>query len=84
MAGAVLVPAGTHSFFPLDTIIQPDNQVPIPHFTLTTQHATSELEILGTMYDGFAGDLVKAVNASHTMSPERQRSILSLLSLPGQ
>lgn len=83
MAGVVLVPAGTHSFFPLETIIQPDNQVPIPYLTLATQHATGEFEILGAMYGGFVADLVKAVKASHTMSPERQRSILSLLGFPG-
>lgn len=79
MAGVVLVPAGTHHFFNRDTIIQPDNQIPIPYFTLTTQAANGEFEILGPMYDGFVDDLVNAATNSHTMPPRERERLLKIL-----
>jgi len=79
--GIVFVPAGTLPFFNRDTIIQPDNQLAIPYFTLTTQHASGEFAILGAMYDGFAGSLAKAVRASHTMSPQQKARLLGILGL---
>jgi hypothetical protein len=81
MAGVVLVRAGTLSCFNRDTIIQPDNQVAIPHPKLVTQHANGDFEILGAMHDGFPADLAKAVRASITMEPREQRRILGILGL---
>jgi hypothetical protein len=81
MAGIVFVRAGTLSCFNRDTIIQPDNPVPIPHPNLVTQHANGDFEILGAMHDGFPEDLARAVRASITMAPREQRRILESLGL---
>jgi hypothetical protein len=84
MAGIIFVRAGTLSCFNQDTIIQPDNQVPIPHPTLATQHASGDFEILGAMHDGFPMDLAKAVRNSKTMSPREQKRILGILDRLGK
>jgi hypothetical protein len=81
LAGVVFIPAGTLSCFSRDTIVQPDNQVAIPHLTLATQYTSGDFEILGAMYDGFSADLAKAVRASVTMAPREQKRILEILSL---
>jgi hypothetical protein len=75
------VPAGTLSCFNRDTIIQPDNPVPIMHPTLSTQQASGEFEIIGSMYEGFVNDLAKAVRASVTLSPQQQRRTLGMIGL---
>jgi hypothetical protein len=79
MAGAVFYPAGTLQFFKKDTVIQPDNQFPIPHLDLIRQHRAEKVRILGSMPDSFPGDLIAAVEASRTMTPREQKRIIECL-----
>lgn len=75
MAGVVFYPAGSNPCFEIDTVIQPDNQVPIQHARIERQRATGEFDLVGEMPDDFKGRLIEAARASVTMD-ERQRKRL--------
>ena len=79
MSGAVFIPAGTVDFFPKDTVIQPDNQIPIPHSQIDTQRLTGEFRVEGALPSGFRDDFVRAVKASVTMTPREQKRLLAIL-----
>lgn len=76
MAGAVYYRAGELSFFPQNTVIQPDNQFPIPHTHLNTCHNSGTFAVLGRMPDDFRQRLIDAVKASVTMTSVRKQHIL--------
>jgi hypothetical protein len=76
LAGVVYYPAGELPFFPLATVIQPDNLHPIPYSHLARCHTSGTLVELGDMPSDFQDRLVAAVNASVTLSPARRQSIL--------
>lgn len=73
--------AGVLPFFEKDTVIQPDNQFPIPHFELAKQAASRDFEVLGPMPSDFPALLAAAVRASVTMSPREKQRILEVLGL---
>ncbi len=79
MPGVVFYRAGLIPFFEKDTIVDPDNPFPIPHFDLIKQHLSGGLKILGALPEDFPEVLAKAVRASVTMSPREQRRILEIL-----
>jgi hypothetical protein len=79
MGGVVFYNAQEISFFEKDTIIQPDNQFPIPHSNLAKQFADKSLVVLGMMPSGFAESLVRAIEKSITMSPIKKRRLLEML-----
>jgi len=81
MAGVVFYRAGAVPFFEKDTIIQPDNQFPIPHYDLIRQHASGDAKILGVLPGDFPSNLASAVRASVTITPREQRRILEILGL---
>jgi hypothetical protein len=84
MSGAIFYCAGEVSFFEKDTVIEPENQFPLMHSNLMTQHATGHLEILGVMPKDFLERLRHAIDASHTMSKNQKRRLVDLLKLGEQ
>ena len=79
MAGVVFLPAGSVSCFPADTVIQPDNQVPIPHPVIVTQHKQGTFAVVATLPAAFESQLAAAVNASETLEPREQKRLAQLL-----
>lgn len=75
-AGVIFYKAGELPFFPLDTVIQPDNLHPIPHLHLSRCHAAGTLVELGDMPENFHARVVAAVNASITIPQARKQNIL--------
>lgn len=81
MAGVVLYPAGSISFFEKDTIVQPDNLVALLHSKLATQKLIKDLIILGTMPQDFKQRLLEAAIASETMTPKARRAFIRIIML---
>jgi hypothetical protein len=79
LAGVVMYKAGELPFFEKDTVVQPDNQFPIPHFELIRQAVSHDAEVLGVLPSNFPEMLVNAVRASVTMSPREKQRILEML-----
>jgi hypothetical protein len=79
MAGAVFYPAGTVACFPTDTVIQPDNQVPISHVMIVAQHKAGIFAVLETLPTTFLNQLIAVVRASDTMEPRKKRRLAELL-----
>lgn len=79
MAGAVFYPAGTVACFPTDTVIQPDNQVPISHSMIVAQRKAGVFAIAGTLPTTFRSQLITAVKASDTMEPREQKRLAIML-----
>jgi hypothetical protein len=76
MSGVVHYEPGELSFFPLETVIQPDNLHPIPHIHLKRCHADGTFIELGDMPASFHEQITKAIVSSVTISPARRKSIL--------
>lgn len=79
MAGVVFYAAGSASCFDVDTVIQPDNQVPILHTNLAKQKAMGSLEFLGALPAGFLEQLRLAIRQSVTLTPRLQGRLLAML-----
>jgi hypothetical protein len=79
MQGAVFYKGGVLPCFPKDTIIQPENLLPIPHLELIRNNAQGKAAVVGVMPPDFMSELLKAVHDSVTMSPKLKKRILSLL-----
>lgn len=74
MAGCVYLKAAEVAFFREDTVIQPDNQFPVPHSSLE-----DESRILGSLPEDFQGRLIRAVESSSTIPTSRKRSLLECI-----
>jgi len=83
LAGVVFYRAGVISFFEKDTVIEPDNQFPIPHYDLIRQHsnASGDVRLLGALPSDFPAALAKAVRDSVTMPPSKKKRLLLILGL---
>jgi len=79
MKGAIFYPAGSTSFFPKDTVVQPDNLFPIRHDEIQRQHFKGIFKIMGVMPKAFLENLRTATLSSDTMSPNQQRRLLEML-----
>jgi len=79
LSGCIPYKRGEIGFFGEDTVIQPDNQFPIPHETLCECHEKGALEVLGTMPADFKEKLTKAVNCSIRMDARKKSRILTKL-----
>jgi hypothetical protein len=83
LAGSVLYKAGVVPIFEKDTIIQPDNQFPIPHSNLLRQYAAGDFAVLGVLPANFIPALLDAIEQSFTMSANQKRRLHELLKLIG-
>ena len=67
MAGCVYYRAGEIECFPDNTAIQPDNQIPVPHYTICSAETRGELEMWALPED-FKQRLIAAVANSTTLN----------------
>ena len=79
MVGCVYYKAGELKAFSRDTVIQPDNQIPIAHDYLIESEKNKSLDILGAMPADFRSKLKKAISASLTMSDREKSRLLTIL-----
>jgi hypothetical protein len=77
--GCVWYSAGELSMFHKDTVIQPDNQIPILYSHIKKASLSNHLEILGALPDDFLAKLRHAIQRSETMNVLRKENILGLL-----
>lgn len=80
LAGCVYYTAREISLFETDTAIEPDNPFPVPHSYIANCERKGSLEILGTLPNDFQGKIAKAIEDSSTLSRERKRNFLELVS----
>jgi len=81
MAGVVFYPAGSNPCFDRDTVIQPDNQLAIPHARLARQESTGDFALLGEMPDDFKDRLIEASRASVTMDGRQRKRLWIVLGI---
>jgi len=81
MCGCVYYRAGLVPCFPVDTVIQPDNQIPIAHKALVDAHFDGALECFDSP-PGFEELLRMAVADSMTMSKRLKQRLLDILDTP--
>lgn len=79
MVGCVYYKAGELKAFSKDTVIQPDNQIPIAHDYLIQSERNKSLDILGIMPADFRSKLKKAISDSLTMSEREKLRLLKIL-----
>ncbi len=79
MASCVYYSAGEVAFFEKDTVIQPDNPVPISYEQVLASDAEGEFEILGEMPDSFEADLVAAIEDSITLPRREAKRLLKII-----
>lgn len=78
MRGCVFYPTGQVSCFDVDTVIQPDNQIPIPHRTIADAHFDGLLD----WWPGpanFEACFREAIRNSVTMSRRSKTRLVDLL-----
>jgi hypothetical protein len=81
LRGCVYYCAGQVNCFPVDTVIQPDNQIPITHETIADAYFDNQLECWPMPAD-FEALLRAAVIGSATMSKRQKERILAVLDDP--
>jgi len=81
MRGCVYYAAGQTTCFAVDTVVQPDNQIPIKHSALADAHFDGGLT-RGTLPTEFAAQLRTAIANSITMSKAQKARLLELLDCP--
>jgi hypothetical protein len=79
LAGCVLYGAGEVSQFGEETVIQPDNQFPIPHAELQDLYDKGGLDLLGTLSMDFEAKLKTAIENSTTLNERELARLLSFL-----
>lgn len=79
MAGVVFYGAGQFKAFHLDTAVQPDNCVPIPHERLRESKENLNLDVFGALPDDFHGRLLKAIGNSLTLDDRQRKRLLDIL-----
>ena len=75
--GCVWYDAGVIPCFPLDTAIEPDNQIPIPHEVIRRAHCNGTLQI-HELPPQFEDDLRGAIGSSATLSMAKRIRILAM------
>jgi hypothetical protein len=81
MAGVVHYHEGSPPCFPLETVVQPDNQVAIAHGDILGQQKLGTFKLEGPLPKDFPERLKKAVALSETMSPRHQKRFTEMLGL---
>ena len=79
MVGSVSFKANECECFDKDTLVEPDNQIPIRHDAITKADRDSTLTILGELPKDFGAKLIEAVENSETMSEMEQKRLLKIL-----
>lgn len=75
MKGCVHYQAGVLDCFPLETIVQPDNQIPIPHADILRCSMNGTLEVHPPL-PNFEVEFRRAINASDTLDDRRRERLL--------
>ncbi len=78
MQGCIYYPSGTLPCFPENTVIQPDNQIPIAHDLIRKAHADGILRIHQAPAS-FESDLRSAIAKSVTLTPDKRARLLRIL-----
>ena len=79
MVGAVFFEKGATACFDKDTIVEPDNQIPLSYEKVMYADRMNTLERLGELPDDFGEKLIEAVKKSETMYEMQQKRLLKLL-----
>jgi hypothetical protein len=78
MVGCVFYEAGEVPCFPEETVVQPDNQIPIEHDHIQTCHIRKQVEIHKLPSD-FPSRLREAVQKSETLTGRERKRIQGLI-----
>jgi len=79
IAGCVVYKKGELKFFSEDTIIQPENQIPIPHNDIVLAEKNGSFKVLGQMPGDFREKLKGAINASIRLDARTRARILGAI-----
>jgi hypothetical protein len=79
MAGVVFYQAGQFKAFHLDTAVQPDNCVAIPHEKLRESKQNLKLDVFGTLPGNFQDRLLEAIDNSLTLDDRQRKRLLNIL-----
>jgi len=77
MAGCVYYVAGELRCFTENTAIQPDNQIPIPHYTICSEERKGNLDVW-RLPDDFKKKLITAVANSITLTGRQKARLAEL------
>jgi hypothetical protein len=78
-SGCVLFAAGRVPCFPFRTVVEPDNQIPIPHHLIRSAQMRGTLEV-SDLPPTFESDLTTAIENSVTLTKRGRLRILTMLS----
>jgi hypothetical protein len=78
MVGCVYFKGGEASCFPENTVIQPDNQIPIEHDHIRSSHIRGQVQIY-TLSADFPARLRAAVKKSETLTGRERKRIEAML-----
>jgi hypothetical protein len=79
MAGVVFYEGKSLTCFPVDTAIQVDNCIPIPHGTLAEEKAALTLEVRQILPEDFDARLKKAIENSVTLDDRRRSRLKQII-----
>jgi hypothetical protein len=79
MAGCVYYKAGQIPCFPVNTAIQPDNQIPVAHSHIEAEYLAGHLEVFA-LPDDFQSKLQEAVKNSVVLNKRERERIAALIS----
>ncbi len=71
--------AGELPFFPLDTIIDPSNFIPMLHATLSAEATQGRYRIEGKMPEDFHKKLIQAIKGHPTIEPKTKQILLECI-----
>lgn len=77
MAGCVYYAGGEIECFSENTVVQPDNQIPIPHYTICSEERKGNLDVW-PMPDNFKQRLISAVANSTTLTGREKARLAEL------
>jgi hypothetical protein len=78
-SGCVSFAAGQVPCFPVRTVVEPDNQIPIPHHLIRSAQMRGTLEV-SELPATFRSDLTTAIENSATLTKRERLRILTMLS----
>jgi hypothetical protein len=69
-------PAGALKFFPLETVIDPGNPIPMLHSTLSAAAQKGHYRIEGKMPDDFHAKIAEAIRKHPVIEPKNKKILL--------
>jgi hypothetical protein len=79
LKGCVLVPEKALPFFPVKSVIQPDNLMPLSHEKLLSLGNSGQFRLEGQLPVEYETKLIAAIDACKTLNPKKKKIIKDIL-----